>query len=411
MRIKKNLVVISIMAMTIAGCGSIQGGQNSEKLEHEPHSHTTINEVTETPEAMPRVVVATESGVSILDEKLDLVEEFELTSRPSLTLAHDDRHVVANRQDDNESSIIDAGAWRQDHGDHFHFYTDKPALLEDVVKGNKPVHVVPNPSADATTIFADEDGVASLVTTDNLANGEFDSLLQLKANHPHHGVVVPMPENHYLVTATAAEGTALPDTVELRHGESDVEQTFECKRLHGEIARGTKAAFGCADSVLFIDNGKGVNIPTPDLGDERVGTFVANSDFSALVGKAGDRLVFIKDDAAKTVAIEDGVNISNLAITPDGHVVTLGTDGKLYVFNGTGALEYSMQVTEEWEKPSGHRGIAPEVAAGEYANSNTAWISDPHAGTIHMINLSSKNETANATVKGQPTSLVVTNAN
>lgn len=399
------------MALAVAGCGNVQGGQDSEDLENESQSPTSVNEAIETSEAMPRVVVATESGVSILNEQLDLVGEFELTSRPSLTLAHDDRHVVANRQDDNESSIIDAGAWRQDHGDHFHFYTDEPVLLEDVIKGNKPVHVVPNPSADATTIFADEDGAASLLTTDNLANGELDSLLRLKANHPHHGVVVPMPENHYLVTATVAEGTALPDTVELRHGESDVEQTFECKRLHGEIARDTQAAFGCADSVLFIDNGEGINIPTPDLGDERVGTFVANSDFSTLVGKAGDRLVFIKDDAAKTVDIEDEVNISNLSITPDGHVVTLGTNGKLYVFNGTGSLEYSMQVTEEWEKPSGHRGIEPEVAAGEYANSNTAWISDPHAGKVHMINLSSKTETAVANVKGQPTSLVVTNVN
>ena len=140
-----------------------------------------------------------------------------------------------------------------------------------------------------------------------------------------------------------------------------------------------------------------------------MGTFVANEDFSTLVGKAGDKLVFVGDNTTKTVGVNEGVNISNLAITPDGHVITLGTNGKLYVFDETGSLEHTMQVTGEWEKPSSHGGIAPGVAAGNYADANTVWVSDPLAGKVHMIDLSTMTETATAEVAGQPTSLAVTN--
>lgn len=407
MKLMKIVAIASVMTAALAGCGTESGDYDHKGQKHDDHGVSSAG--TETSKAMPRVVVATESGVSIFDENLKKVADFELTSRPSLTTAHDGRHVVANRRHDNESSIIDTGAWKQEHGDHFHFYTGQPALLKEVVKGNKPVHVVPNPQAGATGIFADDDGAASLVTTENLETGQLDDLTRVKANLPHHGVVVPMPEGHYLVSATAQEGTALPDTIELRHGETEVEKTFTCMSMHGEVARGTNAAFGCDDSVLVIKNGKGVNIPTPDLGEDRVGTFVANADFSTLVGKGGDKLVFVGDNTTKTVGVDEGVNISNLAITPDGHVITLGTNGKLYVFDETGTLEQTMQVTGEWVKPSGHGGIAPGVAAGNYDEANTVWVSDPLAGKVHMIDLSTMTETATAEVAGQPTSLAVTN--
>ena len=56
-----------------------------------------------------------------------------------------------------------------------------------------------------------------------------------------------------------------------------------------------------------------------------------------------------------------------------------------------------------------HGGIAPGVAAGNYDEANTVWVSDPLAGKVHMIDLSTMTETATAEVAGQPTSLVVTN--
>lgn len=147
----KIVAIVSVMTVALAGCGTESGDYDQKGQKHDDHGVSSTG--TETSKAMPRVIVATENGVSIFDENLKKVTDFELTSRPSLTAAHDGRHVVANRQHDNESSIIDAGAWKQEHGDHFHFYTGQPALLKEVVKGNKPVHVVPNPQAGATGYF------------------------------------------------------------------------------------------------------------------------------------------------------------------------------------------------------------------------------------------------------------------
>ncbi|MCI7552220.1 MAG: hypothetical protein PUK40_03805 [Actinomycetaceae bacterium] len=408
-KLTKIAAAASVVALALAACGVETETEHNHS--HEGHAHGASSQGTETAKAMPRVAVATESGVSIFDENLAEVASYELPSRPSLTLAHDDRHVVANRQHDNESSIIDAGAWKQGHGDHFHYYTGEPALFEEVVKGAKPVHVVPNAGAEMTAVFADDDGAASLITSENVREGELDDLPKVEANLPHHGVVIPMPDDHYLVTATADKETPLPDTIELRHGAKDVEQTYTCKRMHGEVARGGNAAFGCADSVLVIKDGEGVNIPTPELGDERVGALVANADFSTLVGKAGDKLVFVKDDSTVIAGVDEGVSISNLAIAPDGHVATLGTNGKLYVFDATGNLEHTMQVTGQWEKPEGHSGIAPAVAAGEYAAANTVWVSEPAVDKVYMIDLFTKEIAATADVPGEPTSLVVANVN
>lgn len=369
--------------------------------------HNTKTAGEETAERRPRVSVATDTGVVVLDENLKHVANFELGSRPTLTEAHDDRYVFATRMNDNETNVVDSGSWAQGHGDHFHFYVDEPSLATEVIAGTKPVHVVANSEVGMTAIFADDDWAASVISQDNLDGTSFSNLVKVEAEHPHHGLVAPMPDGHYIVSAAPDAKTPLPATLELRHGTEEIEETYTCSGLHGEVVSGWNAAFGCKDSVLVIREGKRENIPNPDS-ESRVGALVANKDLTLIVGTYGDALLFVKDGKATTVDVP--VAHSNISMTPDGHVVTLGVDGKLYVYDAKGALADTLEAGGAWQKPEGHGGVAPSVTSGQFAGTNIVWISEPGTNKVHMVDLFTK-KTTTTDVAGQPASIASTNDN
>lgn len=389
MRFKNTFVLTSALVLSLAACSPASSDE------------------TETAERRPRISVATETGVVVLDENLKQVASFELGSRPTLTEAHDDRHVFATRMADNKTNVVDSGSWAQGHGDHYHFYVGEPSLADETIAGSKPVHVVANSDVGTTAIFADGDGAATVIQQDNFASNSFKDLATVEANFPHHGLVAPMPDGHYIVSAAPDAQTPLPATLELRHGAEDVEETYTCSGLHGEVVSGWNAAFGCEDSVLVIKEGKGENIPNPDAA-ARVGALVANKDFTTIVGTYGDALVFVKDGKATKVDVP--VAHSNISMTPDGHVVTLGVDGKLYVYDANGELADTIDVGAAWEKPEGHGGVAPSVTSGEFAGANIVWVSEPGANKVHMVDLFTQKTTA-TDVADQPASIASTNDN
>lgn len=57
------------------------------------------------------------------------------TARPTLTTAHDDRHVVAVQGDAGVANILDAGSWTSPHGSHYHYFVAEPTLLDEALRG------------------------------------------------------------------------------------------------------------------------------------------------------------------------------------------------------------------------------------------------------------------------------------
>lgn len=404
-----------LLAIALAGCGTTTATpaapapSTPAASEHEGHDHDHHDpaEATETVERSPRVVVSTETGVTVLDEKLAVIESFATTARPTLTTAHDDRHVIAVQNKAGVVNVIDSGSWAQGHGEHFHFFTAAPAMLDESLTGGKPVHVVGSPKAGVTAIYFDEAGAAQVLSDEALAHGELRGLVTVASSAGHHGVVAPLADGSWLVTQPGDDG-ALPDTIELRDASGAVQQTFTCNDMHGDVVVGKTAAFGCVDSVLIVRDGAASVVANPDASGERVGAIVADAKAETFVADwASDSLVFINGGTAAVVEV--GADYSNIVVTPDGRFAVLGTDGVLRIYDASGAETQRFEVTGAWTKPQGHGGVAPSLAAGDLAGAKMIWVTEPDAGKVHAVDLFS-NTVTSAEVAGKPGSIAVTNA-
>lgn len=407
---RKLITTISALSITLAACSA--GATSEEPHEHhsehgDHHEHGAAAEGKETAERRTRIAVGTDEGVTILDESLTELATFSGTSQPRLAEASDDRHVWVVDPATGDVSAIDAGSYGVPHGDHFHYYITDPAALNLTIDMDKPAHVVTNPDVDGTAIFDDATGTAAVVSAEDLSESRPGT--QVSAEYAHHGVVVPMPDGHYFVTE-ASEGEALPSTIELRHGTTEVEDTYECAGMHGEVAHGWNAAFGCADSVVIVRDGVPTTIDYPEsAGDSRVGTLHATSDFATLVGNFGPTsLALISADTFSELNVTS--EYGPFTITPDGTIVVLGTDGKLRTFSTDGEAIATIDVTAAWEKPEGHGGIAPQMSAGEFAGANMVWITEPAAHKVHAVDLFS-GKVMSTDVAGQPSSIATLNDN
>lgn len=395
-----------LAALALAGCSPTltEPGEHEGSVHHDHHAE--VAGATETADRSPRIVFSTETGLTVLDAELNRVATFTTPVRPSLTTMADDRHVAAIMTRRSTIQILDAGSWAHGHGDHFHYYVADPKMLDEALDGGRPIHVVPNNKVGVTGLFFDAEGHGVLIDSEALEEANLAGAIQATSNGEHHGIVVPQPDGQYIISQPGDQ--ELPDTLEVRTADGSVTSTFACDEMHGEVARGAMAAFGCLDSVLIINNGTETRVPSPDDSGERVGGLVANKAGDVLLGDWGKTsLLFIKDGAAQVVEL--GVGYSNRAVTPDGRFVLLGTDGMLRVFNDKGEQTQTFQITDPWEMPGGHVALAPSVAAGEFEAATMVWVAVPETNTIHAVDLFS-NTVTETIVEGNPGSIAVTNA-
>lgn len=416
------IAALSLLALVGCGASSSPAGPASQTPGHQDsassaaseaghagHDHGAAADATETPEASPRIAVGTQTGIVLLDEHLHVLAEYPTPGRPTLTTAHDGRHIFGVQGAAGVVSVLDSGTWTQGHGDHFHSFVTDPQLLTEVIEGGRPVHVVPNAETGVTAIYFDEEGLARLVDEEALAHGELHGLSSIDSAGPHHGLVAPLGNGSWLVTQPVGTETGTPNTVDLVGADGTTSQTFDCQALHGEAVVGTTAAFGCADKVLIIRDGVATDVPTPTDGEARVGSIVADATGSNFMGNFGPTgLVFINGDVARQVDI--GVSYGNLAVTSDDRFAVLGTDGALRLFDVRGELLQTIQVTSPWTKPTGHGGVAPVITTGTLQAANMVWVSEPDANQVHAVDLFS-NTVSTVEVGDQPGSIAVANAN
>ena len=187
--------------------------------------------------------------------------------------------------EDNKIYIVDSGLAVEEHGDHFDPVTRAPSLLPyQLGHGGghageadfyNPVHFVTHHGL--TAIFYD--GIAG-PSDDNpdleeqngwavvYRNSDFEGsteppmpIFELEVDHYSHGAVVPVDDEHFIVTIAEPEG--LPNGVEVyeahEHGDHvDIERVADfsglCPRLHGEATWGPYVAFSClaGEGILVL---------------------------------------------------------------------------------------------------------------------------------------------------------------
>lgn len=419
MRPHRLAAAILTTTLAVAGCGNDPNtnqateGSNQDDPAHE-QPEDSLEEVDE-PAYRLLVADAREGRISIVElttgetiDTLDIAPPEEAPTR--FATSTDGRYGFAGLYDRDDVEVIDGASRGVSHGDHAHYYAGAPEVLT-ALPGGTPAHIVPH--GDHTAIFYDDDGNYRLISGTDLVAGEEGELIA--ADAPHHGVAVPWSADRTIVTSYGNQDPAestLPAEVVVHDGTGKtVEDGFPaCPELHGEAATEQVVAFACEDGILVLeshdDHFDGQKLDYPD-GRSRSGTLLAVPGRETLVGDYTDGAVLVIDPiehkatplaipeslAALTVNAYDGGSL--LGVTPDGTIHRIGIDTGETTSIPTTATEFDPAA--EWTDPT------PQLSA----TADTAFVSDPAAGSVYEVDLATAEVTRTLDVAGEPFHLAV----
>jgi hypothetical protein len=316
----------------------------------------------ETAEAQPRLVVAGDGVVRVLD--LVTEEVHEVARVDATSLAGDGRHAYVGAAD-GSVRVVDGGSWMVDHGDHVHYY--RAAVREvGAVPGAEPTAAHGDP---AVTAIALADGTVRLLDRARLDEGAVAELAAI----PRPGLAVPYG-GHVLV---AAEPVAVHD----RAGAQVATIAEPCPQPEGAAATRRGAVFGCADGALLVTEAdgafRGEKIPYPRPDVERAREFHHRPGSATLVATAGETGVWVLDVAGRSWTLhETGAVVAVSTAGAGTPLLTLTADGVLHALDPASGRELA-------RNPLLTAPVAP--GATIEVDTSRAYVNDPAAGVVHEI--------------------------
>ena len=390
----------------LAACGGGGGGEP-------PHEHTHIESA-----GRLALIEAASTAVRIydLDDKA-VAAELTVSNPPSAVHASPGgRYAVVMQRLEDQVQFVDGGLWQEDHGDHMHDYKEAPVLTGFVLAGSRPTHYETHEGLAA--VFNDGiDGTsASVAVLSDAGIGSGSQLASLALSTHMHGTAEPRGE--YLLTTHRDPMTAstLPDVVALYQREGSEYRLVEafaetCPSLHGSFSNEDHTAFGCSDGVLVItqsgDSFSARKLPNPAEmpAEARIGTVIGHDHVQSFVGIASG-LLFEIDPVAGTISpIALPADRESAARAFDAHgenLLVLDDLGNLHLLDaGNGwALRGTLPVVATMPTAAPFPAIAASRA------EETAFVSDPVARDIAVIDLGTATLAERLTLDFSPAGMV-----
>ncbi len=334
------------------------------------------------------------------------IATFPLASPASLYTA--DGAVFAVQGAGNQVSAIDAGIAVDDHGDHGDIEITEPTLVQDVLTGEKPAHFVEH---GKVAMFFDGSGLVSLFSAHDWAHDQELATTELDSGTAHHGVAIPWGE-YTLVSSADAENEKKP-RLGLNVLDADgnlVGEAYPCPDLRGEASSGNLVIVGCGDGLLVVSGSDAPIVEKLDyagLPEGKVTTVIGGQGLQYFLGNYGADKVVVIDPAE-----DNPYRLIDLP-TRRVHFVTDPVRPKFaYIFTEDGQLRQldvlkgeitkSVTITEpysmdgEWSLPRPRLAVAGDVIA----------VTDPLAGTVHVVDAESFEVTRELSVEGLPYTIV-----
>ena len=335
---------------------------------------------------------------------------FELGSPASLYTTPSKAAVYAVQGEADRVSAIASGIALGDHGDHADLEVSAPRLLDAAVAGDKPVHFVEHHGDIA--LFFDGEGVARLLSeTDWLAGNA--ATRDLKVAAPHHGVAAPLGEYTLISRPSAEDPKALPVGIDVYGADgATIGDLHACPDLHGEASSGDTLAIACAAGLLLVKAAKdGPELQllpySASLPEGKATTLLGGVAMQYWLGNYGaDRVAIIDPSAAEPFRLVDLPSRRvHFAIDPERvkYAYVFTEDGALHRLDVvSGAIDMTLQLTEpysmdgEWSLPRPRLAVAGDHIA----------VTDPLAGTIHLVDAESFALARDIAVAGAPYNIV-----
>jgi hypothetical protein len=326
----------------------------------------------------PRLALTYEGGIQVLDATtLAVVADLELAGFNRLNAAGDERHAFVSTS--GGFQVLDVGVWAEPHGDHAHYYSTEPSLVDVVYPAEVPGHVVVHHGR--TVLFDDATGAVTVLDSAEVAATDAEPREHV-APSAHHGVAVELADGSLFVS----EGTedARTGAVVLGADGTQVAASDDCPGLHGEtVAEHETVVVGCEDGALMYHEGEFTKIAAPDefgrIGNLRsaegsdvvLGDYNADPDGSTLTQVA---LIDLEGAQISLVDLGTEYTFRSLARDEEGHALVLGTDGQIHVIDVESAqIERSIPVIDAWEVPEEWQQPRPTLLILD----GSAYVTDP----------------------------------
>ncbi len=288
-----------------------------------------------------------------------------------------------------EFHLLDMGTWAQAHGDHFHYFTDTPALTDVAYKAQTPGHVVAH--AGRTVLFDDGTGTAQIIPTDQIAEAGITPETYTAAS-AHHGVAVVLADDTLLVSD--GDSDTRKGALAFDEHRDQIAATEECPGIHGEaVAKDEIATFGCKDGAVIYHNGAFEKIASPDqargtsslFGTEESSVVLGNYS-AASEGTLSTEIALI-DTATEAFSVVDlgsAYSFRSFARGDSGEAIILTADGKLHVLDPASGTEIgAYPILNAWEVPSEWQAPRPSV----FVADGNAYVTDPAAKKLYVVDI------------------------
>lgn len=361
-----------------------------------------------------------------------------------LATAGDGRHVVVKTGDEAGTiRFLDSGLVRESHGDHDDVEKLTPKLLDLVVTGDKPAHIVSEQGQIA--LFYDGDrpwlrkSDPKVVLLDLASLGaKSPKSVVWKSSAPQHGIAIPLGRRRLLVSVpnpVYAKGedrsaSSRPDGFEILDTTGKPESwkpvfsvndtakpDASCKLFHGHAAIKDTHVFGCAEGegggvLVLRQDGKSFAAHKLAYPDARRTSTIKGSAGRHLVGNYGlkspyDALLRI-DPAATKLSEDDVLQVPGdqaacqFEVSSNGkRLANLTADGKLRIYEIAPAWKEvaSFNAVPAFDCAYGAKTPTPNLAI----IGTSAFVSDPTEGRIREYNLDSLQQALDLPVEGKPT--------
>ena len=395
-RARTAAVGLSVAALVLTACSTTESGTDE--------AATSTGAEASAP-AGPRLAVATDNGVAVLDaESLEEVGRADLDGFVRLNDGGDGEHVYVSTSQGFE--VLGTGASTG----------AEPALTGAVFEAGAAGHVVLHEGR--TVLFDDATGSFRAFDTDALTDSaELPAgVEEMTSPHAHHGVAIELSDGTVLATIGTEESRS-----GVRHLDADgteLARSEDCPGVHGEGSLAQeRVIFGCEDGVLLFDDGEFTTLDSPDEFGRVGNAYVTEGSDVAVVDYNDDpdaegvllhRMAVVNTTGAtmEVVDLPDGVEYTWQGVerAEDGSAWFVGTDGSLHQVDGaTGEILTSHPVIEPWEGPAEWQDAHPYLVVAD----GTGWVTEPGTGSVHAVDLATGAVTGTGTVDGAPNEMTL----
>lgn len=354
--------------------------------------------------AAPTVTAVDSIGGSI-------IETFPVKGPATLYRSASGRTVFAVQGSANAVTAISSGIAFDDHGGHGDIAIEQPALTGAEVAGDAPSHFVEHDGQFAA--FFDGEGIARVFSEGDALKGKL-APREVKADAPHHGVVIPFHDQDIVSAPNSEDASKPPVGVKVVDaGGKQVGETIECVGLHGEATSGNLVALGgCANGILIVSPGDDAPAIKPlafaaGMPEGRVSTLLGGKGLQYFLGSYGpDKIALIDPTEAESFRLIDlPMRRVHFAVDPirPRFAYVFTEDGQLHQIDVVkGAITASLALTAPYSMDGHWSDPRPRIAvAGE-----RIVVTDPLQGKLHLVDAASFAKAGEIAVNGKPFNIV-----